>query len=204
MAVSLTRFSWWWLGGNDTKEPVSNGSSINSSFEWGLGLREPETVQFPSVKGKKVASSNGKVKRKWQSREERRVDRECDFVMVSSDGGALSGSESEESDMSIGWIEPHGPGFQTDDESDNGFAVLVPCYSPGCKELVGGSDNAILSAIKNLPIEFSPGKKHCFLQHLYLPSKSTESYFFVGCVTFGCCGSICLIESAELTYFLNC
>lgn len=161
MAVSLTRFSWWCLG-KDKKEPIPNGSSLNSSFEWGFGLREPETVQFPSVRGKKVASSNGKVRPKWQSREERSVERESDFVMVPSDGGSLSGLDSDGSDMSIGWMEPHGPGFQSDDESDNGFAVLVPCYSPGCKELVEDSDNAILSAIKNLPIEFSPGKRDFF------------------------------------------
>ncbi|PON84742.1 hypothetical protein TorRG33x02_194460 [Trema orientale] len=166
MAVSFTNFSWWWLGGKENKEPVSNGSSINSSFECGFGLREPETVHFPSVKGKKVASSTGKVKGKWHT-EERRMDKECDFVMVPSDGDSLSGLESDGSDMSIGWMEPHGPGFQSEDESDNGFAVLVPCYSPGCKELVEDSDNAILSAIKNLPIEFSPDCKNYMEQVLY-------------------------------------
>ncbi|KAL5556560.1 hypothetical protein UlMin_038796 [Ulmus minor] len=149
MAVSLTRFSCWWWGSKD-KEPVPNGSSINSSLEWGFGLREPEILQFSSVRRTKLSSTRRKVKRKWQSREERRVDREFDIVLVSSDGGCLSGSESDGSDVSIGWMEPHGNGFQTDDE-DNGFAVLVPCYSPGCKEVVVGSNNEILSAIKNLP-----------------------------------------------------
>ena len=203
MAVSFTRFSWWWSGGKD-KEPVSNnGSSINSSFEWGFGLREPETVQFPFVGGKKVASSSGNIKQKWQNREERIMDKECDFVMVPSDGDSLSGLESDGSDMSIGWMEPHGPGFQSEDESDNGFAVLVPCYSPGCKELVADSDNAILSAIKNLPIEFSPGKI-LLLQLLYFPCiLLTQPYF---CFTLLCVWSIWLIESAEtaLMNFLNC
>ena len=45
-----------------------------------------------------------------QSREERRIDREYDVVIVLSDagGGCLSGSESDDSDWSIGWLEPHG------------------------------------------------------------------------------------------------
>ncbi|KHN08273.1 hypothetical protein glysoja_017751 [Glycine soja] len=37
--------------------------------------------------------------------------------------------------IGIGWLEPHGTGFSSDDdvetdEEDNNFAVLVPCY--GC------------------------------------------------------------------------
>lgn len=162
MAVSFTRFSWWLWGGND-KEPVPNGSLLNSSLDLGFGLREPEALQFPSFNGtKKLASSSRKVKRKWQSREERRIDKEYDIVLVPSDGGCLSGSESDDSEVSIGWMEPHGPGFQSDDESDNGFAVLVPCYSPGCKEVVEGPNNELLSVIKNLPNEFSPGKSYSY------------------------------------------
>lgn len=163
MAVSLTRFSWW-LWGNKEKEPVSSSSTLNSSSEWGFALRERETVKFPLVKGTNVAASHRKVKRKWQSREQRRIDREYDVVLVPSDGGGcLSGSESDDSDWSIGWLEPHGSEFQSDDESDNSFAVLVPCYRPGCKE-VESSNNELLSAIKNLPDEFSSGKSYaCFL-----------------------------------------
>lgn len=171
MAVSFTRFAWCLWAGKD-KEPISNGSSLNSSFECGgFGMNQPETVQlFPSVRGnkKKIASSTRKAKRKWQSREERRMERrDCDFVMVSSDGGCSSGSESDGFDMSIGWIEPHDPGFQTGiNNDDNGFAVLVPCYSPGCKELVVGSNSDILKAFKNLPIEFSPDCKNYMEQVL--------------------------------------
>jgi len=167
MAVSFTRFSWWLWGGKDN-EPVLNGSALNSSFDLGFGLREPETLQFPSFKGtNKLASSPRKVKKKWQSREERRVDKEFDIVLVPSDGGCLSGSESDDSEVSIGWLEPHGSGFQSDnDESDNGFAVLVPCYSPGCKEVVEASNNELLSVIKNLPDEFSPDCKNYMEQWL--------------------------------------
>ncbi|MCI80198.1 hypothetical protein A2U01_0101469, partial [Trifolium medium] len=32
-----------------------------------------------------------------------------------------------------------------DDSDDDSFAVLVPCYSPGCKE-VEGSNNVLLKA----------------------------------------------------------
>jgi len=44
------------------------------------------------------------VRRKWNSREERRkMDREYDVVLVPSDGGCVSGSESDDYDWSIGW-----------------------------------------------------------------------------------------------------
>ncbi|KAG6702686.1 hypothetical protein I3842_07G047800 [Carya illinoinensis] len=162
MAVSFTRFSWRLWSGKE-KEPVSNGSSLNSSFEWGFGLREPETVKFPSVKGTKITAPHRKVKRKWQSREQRRIDREFDAEVVPSDGVCLSGSESDDPDWSIGWFEPHGPGF----ESDDGLAVLVPSYKPGCKKVMEGSNNHLFSAIKNLSHEFSPGKSHCFYLFLH-------------------------------------
>ncbi|XP_027361268.1 uncharacterized protein LOC113869238 [Abrus precatorius] len=154
MAVSLTRLSWWLWGGKE-KEPVSSGSPLNSSSEWGFNLKERESVKFPLVKGTKIAPSHRKDRRKWRSREERRVDREYDVVLVlSDDDGCFSGSESDDSDWSIGWLEPHGSDFQSDDESDNSFAVLVRCYRHACKE-VEGSNNKLLSAIKSLPNEFS-------------------------------------------------
>ncbi|KAK8305091.1 hypothetical protein E1A91_D03G038300v1 [Gossypium mustelinum] len=150
MAVSFPGFPWWFWGnsGNKEKQLVSNGSSLNSS-DWGLGLREPETVKFPT----KIASTKGKPN--WQGNEERRVvDKEYDLVMVPSDGVHLSGYESDGPEWSIGWEEPHGPGFHGEDD-DDGFAVLVPCYRPGCKELVESPNNQLLSAIKNLPTGFS-------------------------------------------------
>ncbi|XP_022751133.1 uncharacterized protein LOC111299888 [Durio zibethinus] len=155
MAVSFPRFPWWfWSGGSKDKQPVLNGSSLNSSSssssDRGLGMRESETVKFQT----KIASAKGKGT--WQGSEERRVvDKECDIVVVSSDGMHLSGYESDGPEWSIGWEEPHGPGFQGDNEDDGGFAVLVPCYRPGCKELVEGPNNQLLSAIKNLPNVFS-------------------------------------------------
>lgn len=152
MAVSFTRFSCWLWGGKE-KEPVSNSSTLNSSSELGFALKELERVKFPSVKGPKVVPSHRKHKRKWRNKEERRIDREYDVVLVPSDG---DGSESDDSDWSVGWLEPHGPEFQSDDESDDSFAVLVPCYRHGCKEMEN-PNNELLSAIKNLPNEFSSG-----------------------------------------------
>ncbi|KAI3462132.1 hypothetical protein Pfo_018795 [Paulownia fortunei] len=166
MALSLTRFSWLWLGGKD-KEQVSNGSlinSLNSLGEWGLGLRgEPESLKFYSMKGgdSRMPSSNRKAKRKWKSREERSrtIDKEYDVVLVPSDGVCLSGSESDDSDWSIGWLEPHAPDFQSDDEVDDSFAVLVPCYRHDCQELEEKEEPSIqfLSAVKNLPNGYSTG-----------------------------------------------
>ncbi|RDX81704.1 hypothetical protein CR513_37575 [Mucuna pruriens] len=158
MAVSLRRLSRWLWGGGKEEEPASGGSQLNSSSEW--GFKERETVKiFPSVKGTKIAPSHKKVKRKWQSREERRLDREYDVVLVSSDGDA--GFESDGSDLSIGWLEPHGSDFlQSDDDLDNSFAVLVRCY----RKEVKSSNKELLSAIKNLPNGFSSAGKN-YVQH---------------------------------------
>ncbi|KAF8411362.1 hypothetical protein HHK36_003911 [Tetracentron sinense] len=155
MAVSFTRLSWWFWGGKEQEPIVSTGSSLNSSLDFGIGLREPDNVKFPSVKGGKISSSSRRIKRKWHSREERRIDREYDVVLVPSDGGCLSGSESDDSDWSIGWLEPHAPDFQSDDETESSFAVLVPCYGRGHKEPMESSNNQLLSAIGNPPNEYS-------------------------------------------------
>ncbi|XP_058179630.1 uncharacterized protein LOC131298277 isoform X2 [Rhododendron vialii] len=157
MAVSLTRFSWWLWSGKG-KEPLSNGSSLNPSSDRGKGMREVDNVKFPSVKGAMIAAPRTrKVGRKWQSREERRIksiDKDYDAVLVPSDGVCLSGSESDDSDWSIGWLEPHAPDFQSDDEGDDSFAVLVPCYRHDCKELEEGPSSHFLSAMKNLSNEY--------------------------------------------------
>ncbi|XP_009608139.1 uncharacterized protein LOC107782833 [Nicotiana tabacum] len=166
MAVSLTRLSWWWWGGKE-KEPVSNGSSsMNPLQDFGFGLKEQgDSLKFKSVRGaNNVASSTTrKVKRKWKSREERikRVDKKYDVVLVPSDGVCLSGSESDDSDWSIGWLEPHAPDFQNDDEADDSFAVLVPCYRHDCIREIEEPNNQFLSAIENLSNEYSAeGKKY--------------------------------------------
>ncbi|GMI94122.1 hypothetical protein HRI_003081500 [Hibiscus trionum] len=130
MAVSFSGFRWWFrgVGNKKDKQLVSNGSCLHSSSS------SSDTVKF-------------QTKGKWAGGEKTRV--------VQPDGLILSGYESDGPEWSIGWEEPHGPGFQADDEDDGGFAVLVPCYKPGCKQLVEGPNNQLLSAIKNLSNGFS-------------------------------------------------
>ncbi|XP_020589028.1 uncharacterized protein LOC110030591 [Phalaenopsis equestris] len=136
MAVSFTRLSYWLWGTKDGNE--STNSALNSSSDFPSGFREHDSVRFPCVNGTEMKSSSRRIKKKWRSREERRVriDREFDVVIVPSDGGCLSGSETDDSDWSIGWMEPHAPEFQgSDGETDGSFAVLVPCYRRGRSEI---------------------------------------------------------------------
>lgn len=160
MAVSATRFSWCYWSGGKEKEPVSNGSSsLNSSADWGLGLRDPskDSMKFSALKGARMASSSRKIKRKWHSREERRIDKEFDLVLVPSDGVCISGSDTDDSDWSTGWLEPHAPDFQSDDDS---FAVLVPCYRNDFKELKEEpSKYQFFGAITNLPDDYFSEEK---------------------------------------------
>lgn len=166
--MAFPRFQWWALplwGGKEgeDKESASNGSSSVSlsDYGYGFGMREHDTVKFP-LKGARVPSSSSprKIKRKWHSREERKIDKEHDVVVVPTDGVSLSGSESEDSDWSIGWLEPHGPDFLSDDETDDSFAVLVPCYRNDRRgPLVERPNSQLLDAIKNLTNEhFTEGK----------------------------------------------
>ncbi|ERN14395.1 hypothetical protein AMTR_s00033p00234310 [Amborella trichopoda] len=143
MAVAFTQISWLW-GGKEHEATVSTNSNPSAPLD--IGTREPDSVKFPSFKGTKFPSR--KIRRKWQSRDERRrIDREYDIVLVPSDGGCMSGSDSDDSDWSIGWLEPHAPGFQSDDDSDSSFAVLVPCYGRPRSEPVESPQNQMLGAI---------------------------------------------------------
>ncbi|PNY01173.1 hypothetical protein L195_g024462 [Trifolium pratense] len=70
-----------------------------------------------------------------------------DKLMLAKQTG-LSRSEFDDLDWSIEWLEPLGLDFESndndeDDSGDYSFAVLVPCYSPGCKE-VEDSNNVLL------------------------------------------------------------
>ncbi|WCJ31992.1 hypothetical protein M5689_013438 [Euphorbia peplus] len=131
MAVSLSRFSMWLWSGKE-KGSVSNGFCT-----------ENDSVKFST-------KNSASQKKKLQSMAEKRGDKQC--------GDAVSLEESDGPDWSIGWVEPHGIDFTSDDD---GFAVLVPCYRHGCKELVDNSNNQLLCAIKNLPNEFSSEGNKC-------------------------------------------
>jgi hypothetical protein len=73
--------------------------------------------------------------KKWKH--EKRMDSEFDLVIVPSDGISLSGSDSEDSDWSVGWFEPHHSDFTHNDLEDS-FAVLVPCYGSPSLDLKEG------------------------------------------------------------------
>lgn len=148
MAVAFTPLSWWLWSGKHREPKITKGSPLNSSPD--VGLLELDTLKFPLVRGGNMASTSRKVKRKWTSRKERKIDREHDVVVVPSDGGCVSGSESDDSDWSIGWLEPHGPGFQDDNDSDDSFAVLVPCYGLGHEDVEENPKDRFLETIPDI------------------------------------------------------
>ncbi|ESW13264.1 hypothetical protein PHAVU_008G181900 [Phaseolus vulgaris] len=156
MSVAFTNLSWWLWSGKHQEPRIPNGSSINSSAD--SNLWESDVLRFPLVQTN-MGSSSRKVKRKWHSREERKVDREYDVVLVPSDGGCVSGSESDDSDWSIGWLEPHGPGFPSDDETDNSFAVLVPCYGRDYGRILEDPKSNLLRGVGNFPDSYSDESK---------------------------------------------
>ncbi|RXH73872.1 hypothetical protein DVH24_016694 [Malus domestica] len=165
----------WWLWSGKQKEPrIPKGSSLNSSPD--SGMRETDALKFPSVKGSNMASSSSRrVKRRWHSREERKIDREYDVVLVPSEGGCVSGSESVDSDWSVGWLEPLGPGFQSDDDADDSFAVLVPCYGHVIHDMVKDSNNNILSTVGNIPDGYSDGAT-ASVSHVFTEMREHKIY----------------------------
>ncbi|WOL12133.1 hypothetical protein Cni_G20898 [Canna indica] len=155
MALAFTRFSCWIWGGKDHESP----NSSLSSPDFHPGFREPDYLKFPPVNGPRIRSNSRRIKKKWQSREERRIDKEYDIVLVPSDGGCMSGSDSDDSDWSIGWLEPHAPEFLSDSESEGSFAVLVRCYGRGQCEQVESSKTHFLGAVDGMDDDFSDNKK---------------------------------------------
>ncbi|KAG0470277.1 hypothetical protein HPP92_016450 [Vanilla planifolia] len=147
MVLTFTRLSCWLWGTTDHER---TNSPLISSSDFPSGFRELDYIKFPTGNGPRMGASSRRMKRKWQSREERRlrIDREYDMVIVPSDGGCLSGSESDDSDWSIGWLEPHADDFKADAGGpDSTFAVLVPCYGRGSCEKKGTLQSHVLGAI---------------------------------------------------------
>ncbi|KAE9595988.1 hypothetical protein Lalb_Chr17g0344551 [Lupinus albus] len=146
MAMAFTNLSRWLWSGKHQEPRTKNVSSINSSAY--LNAWESDILRFPLIMQENVGSSTRRAKRKLHSREDRKkIDKEFDVVLVPPDGGCVSDSESDDSDFSIGWLEPHGPGFTSDDEKDNNFAVLVPCYGRDCGRMVEGPKSNLLSSV---------------------------------------------------------
>ncbi|KAF3637336.1 putative pentatricopeptide repeat-containing protein, chloroplastic-like [Capsicum annuum] len=142
MALAFTPLSWWLWSGKHQEPKISKGTSVNSSPD--SGLLELDILKLTLDRRRNMASSSRKVKRK-----ERKIDREYDIVLVPSDGGCVSGSESDDSDWSVGWLEPHGPGFQSDDDRDDSFAVLVPCYGRGRANVEDNAQDKFMHTIGN-------------------------------------------------------
>ncbi|XP_073010151.1 uncharacterized protein [Typha latifolia] len=146
MVIPFTRLSYWIWGRKDPKTP---NSSLSSSPDLPSVLREMDSVKFPPVNGPSMPSSLRKKTemRKRRRREERRIDKEYDIVLVPSDGGGWTSgtdTDSDDSDWSIGWLEPHAPGFHGETETEDSFAVLVPCYGRGRCEHGESSNTQVL------------------------------------------------------------
>lgn len=128
MAMAFTHLPQWlcWWGQKKQASTMATASSSAASSVPSSTIGMGEMVMFPAMREARVPPRRGR--RRFQKRSERRREREYDVVVVPSDGGCISGSESDDSDWSIGWFEPHGPDFSSENESENSFAVLVPCY----------------------------------------------------------------------------
>ncbi|XP_052188727.1 uncharacterized protein LOC127799056 [Diospyros lotus] len=161
MALSFTQLSWW-LSGRHREPKISKGSSLKSSSD--SGLMDLDNVKFPLVNGGNASSSPRRVKRKWRSREKRKIDHEYDVVLVPSDGDCVSGSESDGSDWSIGWLEPHGPEFRSDADSDDSFAVLVPCYGRGRMDMEGNLGEKFMHTIRNVPDIYAAAESKKYME----------------------------------------
>jgi len=114
--------------------------------------------QVPAERSSSWPKRRGRRPRNWQKR---RVDTEFDMVIVPADGISMSGSDSEDSDWSVGWFEPHHADFaaENDQLKNNSFAVLVPCYgSPSRCQLQREEPNPAWTAIlANLSRQTSQG-----------------------------------------------
>ncbi|KAF0899165.1 hypothetical protein E2562_013384 [Oryza meyeriana var. granulata] len=137
--MGLSRFSHWIWPGSRTRRarepPVSSTATAMADAlfpDSPSGFREPETVRTPSSGGGSRGTRKG-TNRRHSGEVEARVDREHDMVIVPSDvgDGYLSDTGSDDSDWSIGWLEPQGPELHSDGDSEGSFAVLVPCYRHG-------------------------------------------------------------------------
>ncbi|CAH8374974.1 unnamed protein product [Eruca vesicaria subsp. sativa] len=118
MAVSFPRLPRWLCGGKKESKGSSSSSSLKKTCNNKTGSS---------------SSSVKKIKRGWIGRgggEEEKM-------------GNVVFPQPDDPEWSIGWVEPHGPGFKSEDDTAcGGFVVLVPCY----KKLVDGSGNQIPTA----------------------------------------------------------
>lgn len=141
MGKKTASFSRWLWSGKNKQETTLNKlpASVNLS-----------TVSSPLTKGTSV-DSNSKG-----GGGEMKIDREYDAVLVPSHQDPLS--ESGELDWSIGWLESFSPEFQSDDENDSSYAVLVPSYKPSCIERSNGMNVMTGNVVRGVSYDYSAGK----------------------------------------------
>ncbi|KAF8091196.1 hypothetical protein N665_0451s0009 [Sinapis alba] len=124
MAVSFPRLPRWLCGGGGNTKKESKGS--------------PPSLKKTIKTGSSSSSTVKKFKRGWIGRggggEEEKM-------------GNVVFPEPDDPEWSIGWVEPHGPGFKNEDDSCAGFVVLVPCY----KKVMDGSGNQIMNGFFSPP-----------------------------------------------------
>ncbi|KAH7436286.1 hypothetical protein KP509_05G011600 [Ceratopteris richardii] len=105
--------------------PVSSADSF-AALDVDAFQRRTSPRERNSSTRKVCGNAQGKIQKGRQRRRNQSLDLDFDMVIVQPD--YVSGSESEGSDWSVGWFEPHAPEFCSDGEPENSFAVLVPCY----------------------------------------------------------------------------
>ncbi|KAG6473274.1 uncharacterized protein LOC122027511 [Zingiber officinale] len=149
--MAFARFSIWIWGRKDHES--ANSTLVPPEFPSGF----KEAADYSNVH--RTRSNWRRNKKNLQNRKERRIDKEYDIVLVPSDGGCISGSESDDSDWSIGWSEPHGPEFESDSEAEKSFAVLVRCYGRGRNEQAKNSRTHVLGAVSHMDDDLSDGNK---------------------------------------------
>ncbi|XP_071684350.1 uncharacterized protein [Lolium perenne] len=150
-AMGLGRFTHWLWPGTAARvashELPATTLTSASLPDFPSGFREPDAVTFSSAEAGGRRGRQRRARSQRRGRGECRVDKEYDMVIVPSDaGGCLSGSESDDSDWSIGWLEPQAPEMQTDGDPETGFAVLVPSYRRGHAEQPRAPEGRFLGA----------------------------------------------------------
>ncbi|CAL9159045.1 unnamed protein product [Musa hybrid cultivar] len=156
MAVVFNLLSRWIWDGKGHETPNSSPSFTYDSY---TGFREPDSLKSAANKGPRIRSSSRRTVKKRHNREERQIDKEYDAVLVPSDGGCMSGTESDDSDWSIGWSEPLDPEFHSEKEANDSFAVLVPCYGRRRLEHVVSSKKHVLGSVDLRDADHYDGKR---------------------------------------------
>ncbi|KAF3547774.1 hypothetical protein DY000_02005719 [Brassica cretica] len=124
MAVSFPRLPRWLCGGNSKERDKKESKGSSSS---------PKKI-YNKTGSSSSSSTVKKIKRGWIGR----GGGEEEKIM-----GNVVFPQPDDPEWSVGWVEPHGPGFKSEDDTGGGgFVVLVPCY----KKLIDGSGNQIPTA----------------------------------------------------------